>query len=79
MQAEKLMQIAVLLPASACVGWLIGAWADRRLHQSWIGLVGILLGGILGLIYVIRLVMANQGSSASTASQSKEEEPKTRE
>jgi F0F1-type ATP synthase assembly protein I len=68
MQAEKLMQIAILLPASACVGWLIGGWADKHFHQTWIGLVGILLGGILGLIYVIRLVMTNQNSPGSDTS-----------
>jgi ATP synthase protein I len=79
MRAEKLMQIAVLLPASACVGWLIGAWADKHFHQTWIGLVGILVGGILGLIYVIRLVMTNPGTSAGSDSASKKdnEESKT--
>ncbi len=61
------MQIAVLLPASACVGWLIGGWADRHLHQTWIGLVGILVGGILGLVYVIRLVMTNPGTKQGVA------------
>jgi ATP synthase protein I len=56
-QAEKLMQIALLLPSAAFIGWLIGSWLDRRLHQSWIGLVGIVFGGIAGLVHVIRLVM----------------------
>ena len=57
-QAEKLMQIAILLPSSAFVGWLIGAWLDKTLHQSWISLAGILLGGISGLVYVVRLVVS---------------------
>jgi F0F1-type ATP synthase assembly protein I len=78
-QAEKLMQIAVLLPASACVGWLIGGWADKRFHQSWIGLFGILLGGILGLVYVIRLVMTNQSTPGSGSSaESGTQEPKSK-
>jgi ATP synthase protein I len=82
MQAEKLMQIAVLLPASACVGWLIGGWADRHLHQTWIGLVGILVGGILGLVYVIRLVMTNPGTKqgvagSGAAGKNEKEESKT--
>ncbi len=34
MQAEKLIQIAMMLPSAAFIGWLIGAWADGRLHQS---------------------------------------------
>jgi F0F1-type ATP synthase assembly protein I len=57
-EAEKMMQIAILLPCSAFVGWLLGAWLDKVLHQSWISLVGILLGGISGLVYVVRLVIS---------------------
>jgi len=57
-QAEKLTQIAVLLPSAAFIGWLAGAWLDSKLHQSWIGLAGIVFGGISGLVYVVRLVMA---------------------
>jgi F0F1-type ATP synthase assembly protein I len=64
-QAEKLMQIAILLPSSAFIGWLAGAWLDIHLHQSWIGLVGILFGGISGLVYVVRLVMASGGKAAT--------------
>ncbi|HET6170915.1 MAG TPA: AtpZ/AtpI family protein [Terracidiphilus sp.] len=56
-QAEKMMQIAILLPSAAFIGWLLGAWADRALHQQWIGIAGILFGGISGLVYVIRLVL----------------------
>ena len=57
-QAEKLMQIAILLPSAAFIGWLLGAWADKALHQSWIGLAGMLFGGISGLVYVVRLVIS---------------------
>lgn len=58
-QAEKLMQIAILLPSAAFIGWLLGAWADKAFHQEWIGLAGLVFGGISGLVYVIRLVMAS--------------------
>jgi F0F1-type ATP synthase assembly protein I len=57
-EAEKMLQIAILLPSSAFIGWLIGAWLDKSLHQTWISLVGILFGGISGLVYVVRLVIA---------------------
>ncbi len=56
-QAEKLFQIALLLPCAAFVGWLLGAWADKALHTQWISIVGIVVGGISGLVYVIRLVI----------------------
>ena len=71
--AEKLMQVAILLPASAFVGWLAGAWLDSRFHQTWIALLGILFGGISGLVYVVRLAMrtgpkADNGSDTGQGS-----------
>lgn len=57
-QAEKMMQIAILLPCAAFVGWLLGSWLDHRFHQSWIGLAGIVFGGIAGMVHVIRMVLA---------------------
>jgi len=64
-QAEKMMQIALVLPCAAFVGWLVGVGLDRWLHQSWIQLVGIVFGGVSGLVYVIRLAMAAVGESAT--------------
>jgi ATP synthase protein I len=69
-QAEKLFQIAILLPSAAFIGWLGGSWLDSKLHQSWIALAGIVFGGISGLVYVIRLVMAS-GDGASGNDDSK--------
>jgi ATP synthase protein I len=66
-QAEKLMQIAILLPSSAFIGWLAGAWADRHFNQSWVGIAGCVFGGISGLVYVVRLALASAGDSANGA------------
>jgi len=66
-QAEKLMQIALLLPSSAFIGWLAGAWADSHFHQSWIGIAGCVFGGISGLVYVVRLAITSAGDSANGA------------
>src|SRR5436305_7807939 len=57
-QAEKLMQIAILLPSAAFIGWLAGTWLDKQFHQKWIAMVGVAFGGIAGLVYVVRLVLA---------------------
>ncbi|MGH9606502.1 MAG: AtpZ/AtpI family protein [Terracidiphilus sp.] len=57
-EAEKLMQIALVLPCAAFIGWLAGAWLDERMHQHWIGIAGIVFGGASGLYYVIRLALA---------------------
>ena len=57
-EAEELIQIALILPCSAFIGWLGGALIDKWLHQTWIGLAGIVFGGASGLVYVIRLALA---------------------
>ena len=62
-EAEKMMQIAILLPAAAFIGWLIGAWLDSHLHQSWIAICGIVFGGISGLVGVVRMALAAERNS----------------
>jgi F0F1-type ATP synthase assembly protein I len=64
-EAEKLMQIALLLPSAAVIGWLAGAFLDSRLHQSWIAIVGVVFGCIAGLVYVIRMAFAAERDSRS--------------
>ena len=56
-QAEKLLQVALMLPCAAVVGWLIGAWADKHFHQSWIAVAGIVFGAVSGLVFVIRMAL----------------------
>ena len=56
-QAEKLMQIALMLPSAAFIGWLLGAWLDKRLHQSWITVAGVLLGIVAGMVSAVRMAV----------------------
>jgi uncharacterized membrane protein YfcA len=56
-QAEKLIQIALVLPCAALIGWMAGAWIGDRLHQSWIAIVGVVFGGASGLIYAVRTAL----------------------
>lgn len=67
-EAEKMIQIALVLPCAAFIGWLAGAWLDHRLHQTWIGLVGIVFGGASGLVYVVRLALATGKESDAGSS-----------
>jgi ATP synthase protein I len=57
-QAEKIMQVALLLPSAAFIGWLAGYGLDRWLHQQWISMAGIVFGIIAGLVGAIRMAMA---------------------
>jgi hypothetical protein len=73
-QAERLMQIALLLPSAAFIGWLFGAWLDSKLHQSWIGLAGMVFGGISGIVYVVRMVLATGTGSESNSDEKADSE-----
>ena len=57
-QAEKMIQIAIMLPAAVFIGYILGYWLDKILHQTWINIAGLILGGAAGLISVIRMVMS---------------------
>lgn len=75
-QAEKMIQIALMLPCAAFIGWLLGAWADGKLHTHWIGLVGIMFGGVSGLVGAVRMALAaNRKLPADETEQDAEKDP----
>jgi F0F1-type ATP synthase assembly protein I len=49
--------LAVLLPAAAVVGWLIGGLLDKAFHTTWIRIPGLLLGVVAGFVQLIRQLM----------------------
>jgi F0F1-type ATP synthase assembly protein I len=59
-RAERLLQIAFILPASVLVGWLIGAGLDKWLHRTWLYLPCLAVGAIAGFIEIFRLVLSNE-------------------
>lgn len=62
-QAETMIQIALVMPCAAFIGWVIGAGLDRWLHQTWISMVGIVLGIIAGLVGAIQMAMVYTAGS----------------
>ena len=56
-QAEKLMQIVLVLPSAGFIGWLAGYGLGRWLHQTWMGVAGAIFGIIAGLVGVVRMAM----------------------
>ena len=59
LRAEKLTQIAFILPVAVFIGWALGAGLDKWLHQQWIYLVGIIFRAVAGFIQIFRLVAAS--------------------
>ncbi len=69
-EAEKLMQIAFVLPASVVIGWVAGWWLGNALHQKWIEIAGVVFGCVSGLVYVIQMaVMAEKSASMGNEGQ----------
>jgi F0F1-type ATP synthase assembly protein I len=62
-EAEKLVHIAFVLPSAVVIGWVLGWWANSRLHQSWIEITGVIIGCIAGLIYMVRVALAAERNS----------------
>lgn len=65
-KAEKLTQLAFVLPVSALVGWVLGGLIDRFTHQHWFFLAGLVLGVIAGFIQLFRMV-SSPGFLSATA------------
>jgi F0F1-type ATP synthase assembly protein I len=65
LRAEKLTQIAFVLPVAVFVGWALGAALDKWLHQHWIYLAGIIFGSVAGFIQIFRLVAASSAEIAT--------------
>jgi len=57
-QAERLVQIALVLPIAVLIGWFFGSLLDRWLHQTWITFVGLVFGIIAGMMEAVRMAMA---------------------
>ena len=57
-QTESLIQIALVLPIALLIGWGFGALLDRWLHQTWITVVGLILGMIAGMLEAVRMALA---------------------
>ena len=57
-EAEKLMQVAFVLPTALLICWALGWWIAGRTHQKWIEIAGIIFGCIVGLVYVIQMAVA---------------------
>lgn len=62
-QAEKYIQIVLILPSAAFIGWLLGFWLDHVFHQTWISAAGVVAGIFAGLVGAIRMAVFYTTSS----------------
>lgn len=57
-QAESLMQIALVLPCAMLIGWGAGWWVDDHFHSQWATLAGLVLGLVAGMVSVVRMALS---------------------
>jgi F0F1-type ATP synthase assembly protein I len=62
-QIGRYSQMALLLPASAVAGLILGAALDRWLKTNWITVAGLLLGCIAGFVELIREIIRSTKES----------------
>jgi hypothetical protein len=63
-QAEKMIQIALVLPCAALICWLPGVWLDRHFHQTWMAMAGVVFGIIAGLVAAVRMAVVYSADPA---------------
>ena len=56
-QAEKFIQIILVLPSAAFIGWAAGFGLDRAFHKTWLAMAGIVVGIVAGLVSAIRMAV----------------------
>jgi F0F1-type ATP synthase assembly protein I len=56
-RAAEYMSLAMVLPVSTFVGYLIGYWLDRKFGTHWMSIVFLLLGIVGGFVQLIRQIM----------------------
>lgn len=56
--------LALLLPVSTVVGYLIGSWLDGRLGTTWLRFLFLVLGSAGGFIQLIRQIMRDSSDNA---------------
>jgi ATP synthase protein I len=56
-QAERLLQIAFVMPCAMLLCWGAGWWLDQHFHTKWMAITGLVFGIIAGMVSAIRLAL----------------------
>jgi F0F1-type ATP synthase assembly protein I len=57
--------LALLLPVSTFVGYLIGYWLDRAFGTTWLRILLLVLGSVAGFVALIRQIMRDSRDDGS--------------
>lgn len=56
-KAAEYSSLALILPVSTFVGYLLGYWLDERLGTTWLRILLLILGTAGGFVTLIRQVL----------------------
>jgi len=48
-------EIGFVIPACVIVGYFLGKIGDEYLHKTWLYLVGLIFGAVVGFVQMIRM------------------------
>lgn len=64
-RAAEYSSLALVLPVSTFVGYLIGYWLDGRFGTEWLRIVFLILGTVGGFIQLIRQIMRDSSDDGT--------------
>ena len=57
--------LALLLPLSTFVGYVIGYYLDKAFHTTWLSILFLILGSVAGFVSLIRQILQDERDDAS--------------
>ena len=64
-KAAEYSSLALMLPASTFVGYLIGYFLDKAFGTTWLRILFLILGSVGGFVGLIRQIMRDSGNDRS--------------
>ena len=58
-EAEKYIQLGIMLPVAVVVGYFLGSFLDDKFGTTWIKLAGLFVGIIAGFVQLARIAMSD--------------------
>ncbi len=64
-RAAEYSSLALVLPASTFVGYVIGYYLDKAFGTDWLRIVFLILGSVAGFVSLIRQIMRDSRDDES--------------
>ncbi len=65
-RAAEYSSLALTLPASTLVGYIIGYYLDKAFGTTWLRILFLILGSVGGFVQLIRQIMRDSRDDSSS-------------